>query len=148
MRSNKLMAAVGLLGGVFLTAAPAMAQSNYGPSVGTITIDATSAAAGVGYTWGDGVLTYHGHRYPFAVNGISVADVGYAHVHGYGHVYGLKDVQDFAGTYGAAEGQATLDKGIGGQYLRNANGVSIKLDDVSRGARLAAAADGVKLALK
>ena len=136
------LAVLGVVGAVTL-AAPAFAQST-----ATISIDAHSAAAGVGYSWGDGTLRYHGHTYHFTVNGLTVADVGYAHVYGHGHVTGLAHLHDFDGTYAAADGQATLDKGIGGELLRNSNGVTIKLDDVSRGARLAAAAGGIQLALK
>jgi hypothetical protein len=128
-------------------AAPARAADPmaHGSPVGTITISATSAAAGVGYTWGDGVLRYHGHSYHFSVKGVSVADVGYAKILGHGRVYNLKNIADFSGTYAAATGEATLVNGIGGQYLRNANGVEIRVDQVTRGARLTGSADGIQL---
>ncbi len=103
---------------------------------------------GVGYTWGDGVLTFGRKRYEFTVNGVTVADVGFSVVNGSGRVYNLKRVQDFSGTYAAATGEATLVNGLSGQILRNGNGVEIRVDNVTRGARLQGSADGTTLTLK
>jgi hypothetical protein len=120
-----------------------------GPVNATLTISAQGAAAGVGYTWGDGILKYHGKSYHFTVNGVSIADVGYSKVTGTGRVYHLKTLKDFSGTYAAATGQATAGTaGIGGQILENANGVQIRVDQVSRGARLQGSVDGITLTLK
>ena len=119
-----------------------------GPVSGTITLSAKGAAAGVGYTWGDGILTYRGHKYPFTVNGITVADVGFSRVTGHGRVYHLNKLQDFSGTYAAATGEATLGSGLGGQILQNGNGVQIRIDQTTKGARLQGSADGIKLTLK
>ncbi len=119
-----------------------------GPVNATITLSAQGAAAGVGYTWGDGILKYHGKSYHFTVNGVSIADVGYSKVTGTGRVYHLKTLKDFSGTYAAATGEATLGNGIGGQVLRNANGVEIRVDQITRGARLQGSADGITLTLK
>lgn len=135
-----------------LLAAPALAQGRdpaaSGPVTGTITLSAQGAAAGVGYTWGDGVLRFGGKSHRFSVTGVTVADVGYSKITGRGRVYGLKRLQDFNGTYGAATGEATLVNGIGGQVLRNGNGVEIRVDQVTKGARLQGSADGIKLTLK
>lgn len=120
-----------------------------GPVNGTITISAQGAAAGVGYTWGDGLLKFHGKTHHFTVNGVSIADVGYSKVTGTGRVYHLKNLADFSGTYAAATGQATAGtSGIGGQILENAKGVQIRVDQVSRGARLQGSVDGITLTLK
>jgi hypothetical protein len=115
---------------------------------GTITINARSVAAGVGYTWGGGRLSFHGHHYNFDVKGLSVLDVGASRIYGHGTVYNLKRLSDFSGTYAAADASATAGKGSGVEYLRNANGVVIKVDDTTRGAELQASADGVQLTLK
>ena len=42
----------------------------------TVKITGKSIAAGVGYSWGSGVLTYKGKEYPFTVTGISAGDIG------------------------------------------------------------------------
>lgn len=133
-------------------ASPALAQRRdpgvKGPPSGTISMSAKGAALGVGYTWGDGSLRYGGRTYHFTVNGISVADVGFSRVSGSGRVYNLHRLQDFSGTYVAATGQATAGTGIGGQILENGNGVQIRVDQVTRGARLEGSADGIKLTLR
>lgn len=135
-----------------LAAMPAMAQrrdpGTSGPVSGTILLSAQGAAAGVGYTWGDGVLRYGGRSHHFTVSGVTIADVGYSKVTGRGRVYHLKRLQDFSGTYAAATGEATLVNGIGGQVLRNSNGVEIRVDQTTRGARLQGSADGITLTLK
>lgn len=133
-----------------LMATPAMAKDPLinAPVSGHIVINAKGAAAGVGYTWGDGVLTYKGKNHPFTVNGISVADVGFSQIHGNGRVYHLNKLSDFSGTYAASTGEATVGHGIAGQILENANGVQIRLDDVTKGVRLQGSADGIKLTLK
>lgn len=136
-----------------LAAVPALAQQRVdpgttGPVSGTVVITAQGAAAGIGYTWGDGALRYGGRTYRFSVSGVTVADVGYSKITGRGRVYNLKRLQDFSGTYAAATGEATLVNGLGGQVLKNGNGVEIRVDQVTRGARLQGSADGIKLTLK
>jgi hypothetical protein len=119
-----------------------------GPAVATVLIRAKSAAVGVGYTWGDGVLNFHGHRYHFGVKGVDVAAVGFSTVIGHGRVYNLHHLADFSGTYAASTGEATLGNGIGGQILVNGAGVQLRIDDVTKGARLSGSADGIQLTLK
>ncbi len=143
--------AVGALAITSAVSSPASAADPVapGPVTGTISLSAQGAAVGVGYTWGDGILTFHGRKYHFTVNGVSIADVGYSKVTGMGRVYHLKDVKDFSGTYAASTGQATAGSAsLGGQILQNANGVQIRVDQVSRGARLEGSVDGIKLTLK
>jgi len=148
---HRLLAALAL---ILLVAAPAFAQPQKrdpgvtGPVTGTLSMRAQGAAAGVGYTWGDGSLRFGDHSYRFSVTGVTVADVGYSKVVSTGRVYNLQRLQDFSGTYVAATGEATLGTGIGGQVLRNAKGVQIRVDQVTRGARLQGSADGIKLVLK
>jgi hypothetical protein len=133
-----------------LAVLPAHAQD---PLVGnerpeaTLVISAKAINAGVGYTWGNGLLYYHGHEHHFTVKGINVAAVGFARITGHGRVYHLHNLQDFSGTYGALTGQATLVNGIGGQFLHNASGVMIRVDQVTKGVNLAGSADGIQLTL-
>jgi hypothetical protein len=151
-RRYAMFAAAALLS-AGIAATPALAQSRKdpgapGPVDGTITMTAQGAAAGIGYTWGDGTLRFGGHSYPFTVQGVTIADVGYSKVVGHGRVYKLHRLQDFSGTYVASTGEATAGKGIGGEILENSNGVQIRINDVTRGARLQGSADGIKLTLK
>ena len=140
------LSALALGAALSVAAVPAVAQ-NRAPS-GTVSLSAHAAALGVGYEWGDGTLRYRGHAYHFTVNGISVADLGLANISATGRVYNLGRLQDFSGTYAAVSGEATAGHGIGGQILRNANGVELRIDERARGARLDASADGIRLALR
>ena len=115
---------------------------------GLVTIRAHSADVGVGYTWGDGTLAFHGHHYPFTVKGVDVAAVGYSTVVGHGRVYNLHRLSDFTGTYAASTGEATVGNGLGGQILVNGTGVQLRIDDITKGARLSGSANGIQLTLK
>ena len=155
MRSTRrLMLTAAITGAFTLTAStisPALAADPVapGPVSATMVLVAQGAAAGIGYTWGDGILMFHGHQYHFSVNGVSIADIGYSKVTGKGRVYHLRNVKDFSGTYAAATGQAAAgESGIGGQILENASGVQIRIDQVSRGARLQGSVGGITLTLK
>ena len=136
--------------GIALFSVPALAARDPGapgPVNGHVTITAKAADLGVGFTWGDGVLRYKGHDYHFKVKGVDVAAVGFSTVVGHGRVYNLKHLHDFDGTYGAANGEATLGNGVGGRYLKNGNGVELRIDDVTKGARLSGGGQGIELTL-
>jgi hypothetical protein len=67
---------------------------------GTITVTATSVAAGVGWTWGSGALTLlDGSQHQFRLNGLDVVAVGIKQATGVGHVYNLEKLEDFEGKY-------------------------------------------------
>jgi len=126
----------------------ARAEDALGTPVGKVVLTVKSADVGVGYTWGDGTLKFGHHTYAFTVKGGTIAAVGYSKVIGQGTVYNLKHLRDFDGTYAAVNGEATAGEGLGGQVLKNGNGVAIKIETVSKGARLAAAAQGIELTIK
>ncbi len=118
------------------------------PPVGTVTISAKSVAVGVGYTWGDGTLHFHGHTYHFSVKGLDIAAVGASRIEGRGRVYDMTDVSQFSGTYAALTGEATLGRGEAGQFFKNGNGVMLRVDDVTHGAKLSGSADGFQLTIR
>ncbi len=140
--------ALGALMGAMLPLAAHAADDGPGPIDARVTIVAKAAALGVGYTWGNGTLYFRHHEYHFTVKGISVVDVGFSRIVGHGRVYKMDRLSQFSGTYAAATGEATLGNGIGGQFLTNGNGVQIRVDDVSKGARLSGSADGIQLVLR
>ena len=142
MRS--ILIAASLFGvAAFVTAASTDAASTNG----TISLSATSAAVGVGYTWGSGVLHWNGHAYPFSVKGLNVAAVGYSKVTARGVVHHLTHLHDFDGTYGSSTGEATAGRGVVGQALANTNGVEILINGTSKGAKLSGSVDGIQLTL-
>lgn len=142
------LALTAVLFGAGLVAAPAVhAADTLGTPVGHVTLSARSADVGIGYTWGDGTLTYGHQTYHFKVTGANIAAVGYSALKAEGTVYNLKHLHDFDGSYGALAGEATLDKGLGGAVLTNSNGVRIKIETATQGARLAAGAQGLTFTL-
>ena len=151
MRLSSFSALV--LGGVALAAAAspiaAVAADPLKPGRvdGTVVLASHAIAVGVGYEWGSGVLHFHGHRYPFNVKGLSIADVGLAKVQARGRVYGLHHLADFSGTYAAVTGEATVGQGQGGQFLKNGSGVELRLDQSTKGARLTGSGGGVEITL-
>jgi hypothetical protein len=130
-----------------LGAAP-MAQAQDAAASGTLTFSGGSAAAGVGYTWGHGVLTFNNQKYPFTVEGLSVVDVGIADIKGAGEVYNLKSPADFSGDYISAGVGATLAGGGSVAALENQNGVIIHFHSTTQGLKLNLSPSGVSVRLK
>jgi len=115
---------------------------------GTIKLSTGSVAAGVGFSWGSGVLTFQGKKYPISIDGLSVGDVGISKASASGKVYHLKQLSDFAGTYMAASAGATVGGGGSATAMQNQNGVVIKLVSTTQGLTFKLATEGVKIALK
>ena len=111
---------------------------------GTIEFMANSAALGVGFSWGDGTLTYHGKVYPIKAEGFSLGGVGFASVMGKGQVYHLKKLSDFDGTYAGAGANLTILAGGGNVVLKNAKGVELRLNTDTQGAKVSIGGGGVK----
>jgi hypothetical protein len=114
----------------------------------TITFSGGSIAAGIGYSWGNGVLHYKGQDYPFTVNGLSVVDVGVSHIEGAGEVYNLPDLNSFSGNYAAAGVGATLAAGGSIAALENQNGVIVHFHSTTQGLKLNLSANGISVSLK
>jgi hypothetical protein len=114
----------------------------------TVTFSGGSVAAGVGYTWGRGILHFHGKRYPFTVDGLSVVDVGVARIEGTGEVYDLHRLADFSGNYVAAGTGATLAGGGSVAALENQNGVIIHFHSTTQGLKLNLSTSGIAVSLK
>ncbi len=114
----------------------------------TVKITGKSVAAGVGYSWGSGVLTYQGDQYPFTVTGISAGDIGITSVELSGSVSNLKSLNDFNGNYTSVSAGATLAGGAGAVTMRNQNGVVMNLIATTRGLNFDIGVDGVKIELK
>jgi hypothetical protein len=127
--------------------AASMASAQDAPN-GTLTFSGGSVAAGVGYTWGHGVLTINNREYPFTVKGLSVVDVGAADIEGAGEVFNLKNVADFSGNYVSAGVGATLAGGGSVAALENQKGVIIHFHSTTAGLKLNLSPSGVSVRLK
>jgi hypothetical protein len=135
-----------LIVGILVGSKPTFAQDD--ERVGKISFSGGSVAAGVGFTWGSGTLTFQGRSYPFSVKGLSVVDVGIASVEGEGTVYNLTNLSDFAGNYVAAGAGATIAGGGTVAVLQNQHGVVIHFHSTTAGLKLSLSASGIAFALK
>ena len=115
---------------------------------GTVTIESKSVALGVGVSWGDGKLNYEGATRTFSIRGLSVVDLGIAKVSARGKVFNLKKVEDFTGTYAAAQAGAAVGGGMSVVVLRNQNGVVLELTSTQTGVKLTLAGEGIEVKLQ
>jgi hypothetical protein len=114
----------------------------------TFDIKGGSFALGVGFVWGEGALKYQGAEHAFKFSGVSVVDVGGAHISATGDVYHLQSLDDFVGHYTIASAGVTVAGGGSVAVLRNAHGVVIKLRSTTQGLRFNLASEGVNIKLR
>lgn len=127
-----------------LGAIPAWAAED---TTAKVTIEVMSLGAGLGVTWGQGVLDYRGEKYPFTVNGFSIGDVGMSKLLAKGEVYNLKKVDDFAGIFMAAVAGGTLGGGAGAAAMQNQNGASMVWTSTNKGLNFSLAQSGISVKL-
>jgi hypothetical protein len=113
-----------------------------------VKITGKAVSAGVGYSWGSGVLTYQGKDYPFSVNGLSAGNIGVSSATLAGEVYNLKNLDDFNGNYTSAGAGATAAGGAGGMTMKNQNGVVMNVAGTTKGLSFKLGVDGMKIQLK
>ena len=126
------------------------ASHHSGPDA-TLRLSGGSFAAGIGFSWGSGTLTYKGKNYPVKVNGLSVGKVGITSSSAYGEVFNLKHLQDFNGHYnvGAAGTRGvTLGAGKTGTLMSNQAGVIVRVSSTQKGVDVNATGGGVDMQLK
>jgi hypothetical protein len=117
---------------------------------GSVSIDSTNFALVIGGSTGGGQLKFQGKTYEFKITGLSAGvNVGVTKVEANGFVYNLTDVAKFPGTYTAYSTSGAAGAGAGLVYLKNENGVIMKLGSTSKGLQLnVGAASGVKVVMK
>jgi hypothetical protein len=111
------------------------ATHHSGPDA-TLRLSGGSFAAGIGFSWGSGTLTYKGKDYPVKVKGLSVGKVGITSSSAYGEIFNLKHLQDFNGHYnvGAAGTRGvTLGGGKSGTIMTNQAGVLVRVSSTQKG---------------
>jgi hypothetical protein len=125
----------------------APAQNNTSTK-GTVTLESTSVAVGVGVSWGDGILDYRGKKYKFSVKGLDVLDLGVAKVTAKGNVGKLTKLEDFNGNYVLSSAGAAVGGGAGAAALKNQNGVEMTLTATGKGVKFSLGQGGVDFKLK
>lgn len=143
-RNSSLVRTLMVVMVLMLAAAPAWAAED---TKGKVTIEAMSIGAGLGVTWGDGVLEFRGEKYPFTVTGFSIGDVGVSKVLAKGEVYNLKSVDDFTGVFAAAVAGGTLGGGGGAAAMKNQNGASMVWTSTNQGVSFSLAQAGMTVKL-
>jgi hypothetical protein len=113
----------------------------------TLKLSEGSVAAGIGFSWGKGTLTYQGKTHPVKVQGLSVGEVGITRAEATGDVFNLKKLEDFNGNYTAAAAGGTVGGGAGITAMKNQHGVVIELKSTTQGANVKLAAQGINLSV-
>ncbi len=135
MRTSRILLSLVMVALLLVAATPGGAQKPYS-AVGTVSIDMTSVAAGVGFSSGSGVLRFGGKRYLFKIDGLSIGNVGVASISAVGNVYNMSNVSQFAGNYAAVGAGVALAGGAAGLTMQNQSGVIIDLYAVQQGVQL------------
>jgi hypothetical protein len=143
----KIIQRIGILSVAFCLMAGLTQAAGRRPDA-TLQLRSGAVAAGIGISWGDGILTYKGKEYRVSVNGLSLGKVGITKVTASGEVYNLKRLQDFSGNYTSANADITLAGGHSGVTMRNQNGVQVVIHATSKGVDLTIGASGVDMKLK
>lgn len=147
MRTNRILLSLAMAAVLLVAATPGGAAQPLYP-MGSVSIDLTSVAAGIGASWGSGTLRFDGKIYPFKVSGLTVGDVGISTINAVGNVYNLKSASDLAGNYVAAGVGLTLAGGVGGVTMRNQKGVLINLYTVQQGVQLTIGPQGFNIDMR
>lgn len=133
-------------------AMPAMAQNAAQPTAQPwAQVQATSAMIGLGGASGEGQLTLPNLGsncvYPFTVSGFGAGiQVGISRISAAGPVENLNRLEDFAGSYSATHGEATIVAGSGGTSMQNkATGVTMDLTSQTTGLNIGVNAQGMTI---
>ena len=147
MRTRLGIKGIAIAGALALFVASAQAQEK--KPDGTVEFSGGSMAAGVGFSWGSGTLTYKGVKYPITVEGLTAgASVGATSMTASGSVYNLKKIEDFDGIYTEAGAGATVGGGARVVTMKNQNGVVIDEVATTQGLKLSLDTGGVKIKIK
>src|SRR5437773_9143306 len=146
-KMRRSLMGLAIIGAVLLVAQIGRAAEEKKPDA-TVKMSGKSVAAGVGFSWGSGVLTYQGKDYPFSVSGLSAGNIGAGSADLTGDVFNLKTVDDFNGTFTSVGAGATVAGGGGAMSMRNQNGVVMNVVGTSKGLTFKLGVDGLKIELK
>src|SRR5271166_6107584 len=147
MRTRFAALGLAVAGALVLCVPSAQATKAKKPDA-TVEFSGGSVAAGIGYSWGSGTLTYKGVKYPITVEGLSAGSVGVTDVTASGKVYHLAKLADFEGNYTSGSAGATVGGGGSVTKMANQNGVVINLVSTTQGLNFSIAAGGMKVKLK
>jgi len=115
---------------------------------GTVDMQEVQAAYIGSGSAGTGTLSYRGKEHPFKVGGVGVGGIGLSTVDAQGEVYNLRDLSQFAGTYGQARyGFAIGRTSAGDLWMQNESGVIMHLKAKRTGLMLSLGGDAVVISM-
>jgi len=148
-RKAEAMSAVIRVAVVAFLAVVVPATSSFAQSSGHVRVKFAKAGLMLSAGGGTGVLTYRGRDYPFIVSGLSLGVAAGGSVSRLeGSASGIKQVSDFAGTYGAVGAGGAFVGGAGGVRIGNDKGVVIALRGPRAGMEFAANISRIVISLK
>ncbi|MEE4379024.1 MAG: hypothetical protein V2J55_16150 [Candidatus Competibacteraceae bacterium] len=116
---------------------------------GTVELESTSVALGIGVEWGSGMLTmYDGTTHKFKIKGLSVVDLGVSKIQARGEVFNLVEAKDLNGNFLAGIAGITVVRGGSATAMKNGNGVVMQLLSTQKGVQLTLAPAGLKIELE
>jgi len=115
---------------------------------GTIHLEEWQFMALIEGDFGHGTLAYNNKIYKFKIKGMGALGYGVQKLSAVGHVYNLNNIADFPGGYSEARAGITVAKGVGGLYIRNDNGVEIKLKTHAEGVALSIGVTGLSIEME
>ncbi|PDT90889.1 hypothetical protein CO669_07915 [Bradyrhizobium sp. Y36] len=144
MLGFRLIAMLLLALGLATPATPSFAQA-----AGHVRAKILKGGLLIGGGAGSGVLTYRGRAYPFKITGMSFGITAGATVGRLdGWASGIREINDFAGTYSSVGGGFALVGGVNGVHLRNEKGVTIVMQGPKAGLELAANVSQITISLR
>jgi hypothetical protein len=136
---------LGLLAIAALVGAVSVAQADSA----TISIRIFKAGFIVGGSAGEGVLTFHGQRYPLSIGGLSYGfTFGASETRFHGTVANIYRPSDVNGVYGQGGAGAAIIRGAQGIVLANQSGAVLTLAGEQTGLIVSADLSGLVLSLK
>jgi len=115
---------------------------------GTIHLEEWQFMAMIEGDFGHGTLAFNDKIYKFKMKGMGALGYGVQKLSGVGHVYHLKNIADFPGSYSEARAGVTVAKGLGTLYIRNDNGVVIEMRTHAEGVALSVGVSGISIEME
>ena len=139
----------GLRTGLLAVAALFAAVSVADADGASISIRIFKAGFIIGGSAGEGVLTFHGQRYPLSIGGLSYGfTFGASETRFHGTVANINRPSDINGVYGQGGAGAAIIKGAQGIVLANQSGAVLTLAGEQTGLIVSADLSGLVLSLK
>jgi hypothetical protein len=123
-------------------------SSNFARPDASVWLEGGASAAGAGFVWGHGKMSYQGHDHAFDIVDLSIAGLDSASISATGTVLHLRKFSDFGGTYSVPTGGAAVFRGGSGAYLENERGVVMQWVVTDSGLRRKLSINGVRVRLK